>query len=170
MDENTSARQQYLAFGLAEARYGVELLKLREILQLEPITKVPGTPPSVRGVINLRGAVVPVVDLALKFGLPETVPTRRTCVLVVESALGGERAVVGLLADSVDEVVELGPGEVEPAPAFGTRVRLEHLRGMGKLAAGFLLLLDIDRILSDEERDVAAAAEAGRLEARPPAS
>jgi purine-binding chemotaxis protein CheW len=123
-------------------------------------------PPSVRGVINLRGSVVPVIDLALKFGLPETGVTKRTCVLIVEVELEGERTVMGVMADQVREVLELGPEEIEPPPPFGTRVRVEFLKGMGKVGKGFALLLDLDRVLSADER--AFAAEAARAE--PPAA
>ncbi|HZZ85979.1 MAG TPA: chemotaxis protein CheW [Anaeromyxobacteraceae bacterium] len=157
-------RRQFLAFALAGGQYGVGILKVKEILQYEPITRVPGTPPSVRGVINLRGAVVPVMDLAVKFGLAETPVTKWTCILIVESAFAGEKAVVGVVADAVSEVIELGPGDIEPPPPFGTRVKLEYLLGMGKVERGFVLLLDLDRVLSSEEREVAAAAEAGQLE------
>ncbi len=156
-------RRQFLAFSLAGGRYGVGILQVKEILQYEPVTRVPGTPPSVRGVVNLRGAVVPVVDLAVKFGLREAPVTKWTCILIVESAFGGEKAVVGILADAVSEVVELGPADIEPPPPFGTKVKLEYLLGMGKLEQGFVLLLDLDRVLSSEEREVAAAADAGQL-------
>jgi purine-binding chemotaxis protein CheW len=158
-------RRQYLCFTLAGADYAVGILQVREILQFEGITRVPGVPPSVRGVLNLRGSVVPVVDLALKFGLGETAITKRTCVLIVEAALDGELAVLGVMADQVREVLELGPEEIEPPPAFGARVRVEYLQGMGRVGRGFALLLDLERVLAADER--AAAAEAAR--AAPPA-
>ena len=135
-------RAQYLSFSLAGGEYGVGILKVREILQYEPVTRVPSVPRSVRGVINLRGAVVPVVDLSLKFGLPETPVSGRTCILIVEARLDGEPTVLGVLADSVSEVLELGPRDVEPAPAFGTRVKVDYLAGMGKVEGRFVLLLD----------------------------
>lgn len=156
-------RQQFLSFSLAGGQYGVGILKVKEILQYEPVTRVPGTPASVRGVVNLRGAVVPVIDLAVKFGLGEAPVTKWTCILIVESAFGGEKAVVGIVADAVSEVIELGPADVEPAPPFGTKVRLEYLLGMGKVERGFVLLLDLDCVLSSEEREVAAAADGGRI-------
>jgi len=155
----TSERHQHLCFTLAGTDYAVGILQVKEILQYEPLTRVPGVPAAVRGVINLRGSVVPVVDLALKFGLGETAVTKRTCILIVEAMLGGERVVVGIMADEVREVLELGPEEIEPAPALGTRVKVDFLRGMGKVGKGFALILDLDRVLSAEE--VAAAEAAG---------
>ncbi len=156
-------RQQHLAFTLAGGDYAVGILKVKEILQYEEITKVPSTPPSIRGVLNLRGSVVPVVDLAVKFGLAEAPVTKRTCVLVVETALDGVSTVMGLVADSVSEVIELGPDDVEDPPAFGTRVKVDYLLGMGKVGRKFVLLLDIDRVLSADERELAAAAAWGEV-------
>ncbi len=160
MSDTVVERRQFLSFALAGGQYGLGILKVKEILQFETVTRVPGTPPSVRGVINLRGSVVPVVDLAVKFGLPETPVTKWTCILIVESAFGQEKAVVGIVADAVNAVIELGPDDIEAAPSFGTRVRLEHLLGMGKVDGQFVLLLDLDRVLSAEERELAADVEA----------
>jgi purine-binding chemotaxis protein CheW len=156
----TGERKQYLGFELAGVGYGISILQVKEILQFEPITKVPSTPPSIRGVINLRGNVIPVVDLAVKFGLAETAPTKWTCILVVEAKLDGDPLVMGLLADSVSEVIDLGPDELEPAPAFGCHVKVEYLLGMGKVGKKLVLLLDIDRVLSAAEGEVAAAISA----------
>jgi purine-binding chemotaxis protein CheW len=156
-------RQQYLAFTLAGGDYAVGILKVKEILQYEEITAVPSTPRSIRGVLNLRGSVVPVVDLVVKFGLPETPVTKRTCVLVVETALDGVATVMGVVADAVSEVIELGADDIEEPPAFGTRVKVDYLVGMGKVGKRFVLLLDIDRVLSADERDLAAAAARGDL-------
>ena len=149
-------KRQFLSFSLDGVDYAVAILQVREILQYEPVTRVPSVPRSVRGVINLRGAVVPVVDLSLKFGLPETPISGRTCILIVEARLDGEPSVLGVLADSVSEVLELGPGDVEPPPAFGTRVKVDYLTGMGKVDGRFVLLLDLDRALSADEKDLAA--------------
>jgi purine-binding chemotaxis protein CheW len=150
-----SARTQYLSFSLRGTEYAVGILKVKEILQFEQTTRVPSTPRSVRGVINLRGQVVPVIDLASKFGLGETAPTRLTCILIVEVQLEGAPTVVGVLADSVQEVIELAPGDVEPTPAFGTQVKVEFLVGVGKLGKRFVLLLDLDRVVSADEREFA---------------
>jgi purine-binding chemotaxis protein CheW len=148
---------QFLSFSVAGSDYGLPILKVREILSYEGATPVPGTPPSIRGVVNVRGAVVPVVDLAVKFGRPATEATKRTCVLVVDAVSGGESITIGLLAAAVNEVVELAAGDVEPPPAFGTGVRVDYLLGLGKTPAGFVLLLDLDRVLSASEAEIAAA-------------
>jgi len=149
--KKTTDQAQYLGFYVAEEEYAIGILRVKEILEYDTITKVPGTPPSIRGVINLRGSVVPVVDLALKFGLPASPITKRTCIVVVEVDLDGERTVMGVLVDAVSQVMDLGPGDIEPPPAFGTRVHMDHLLGMGKAGKRFILLLDIDRILSVNE-------------------
>ena len=108
-------------------------------------------PTSIRGVINLRGAVVPVVDLAVRFGLRASRVTKRTCVIIAEVEVGGERLVMGLMADSVSRVIDLPPTDIEPPPAFGTRVRVDFLKGLGKVGKKFVLILDLDRALSDVE-------------------
>lgn len=160
-------RAQYLSFSLGGGEYGVGILKVKEILQYETVTRVPSTPRSVRGVINLRGQVVPVIDLAAKFGLPETEVSRLTCILIVEARLDGQPAVVGVMADAVQEVIELGPGDVEPAPAFGTAVRVDFLLGVGKVGKRFVLLLDLDRVISADEKEFAREAAAGALDGDP---
>ncbi len=165
-ETDTAERQQYLSFSLRGTEYAVSILKVKEILQYESTTRVPSTPRSVRGVINLRGQVVPVVDLAAKFGLGETDPTRFTCILIVEALLDGAAAVVGVMADSVQEVIELGQGEIEPTPAFGTQVKVDFLLGVGKIGKRFVLLLDVDRVISADEKEFASETAAG---AAPPA-
>jgi purine-binding chemotaxis protein CheW len=150
-----SEQSQYLGFHIAGEEYAIGILRVREILEYDTVTRVPTTPPSIRGVINLRGSVVPVVDLAVKLGLAESVVTKRSCVVVVEIVLEGERTVMGLLADAVSQVIDLPASEIEPPPPFGTRIRVECLLGMGRAGKKFVLLLDIDRILSSD--DVAAA-------------
>src|SRR5206468_11896814 len=120
--QSTVAEQgQYLGFHVAGEEYAIGILRVREILEYDVVTKVPTTPPSIRGVINLRGSVVPVVDLAVKLGLPEIAVTKRTCIVVVEVNLSGERTVMGVLADSVSQVIDLPASEVQPPPTFGTR-------------------------------------------------
>lgn len=154
-------RAQYLSFELRGVEYGVGILGVKEILQYEAITPVPSMPRSVRGVINLRGSVVPVLDLAAKFGKGETPVTRRTCILIVEVPLDGQPAVMGLMADGVREVIELGPEEIEPPPPFGTRVKVEFLVGVGKAGPKrFVLLLDVERVVTTDEKDLAARAAA----------
>jgi purine-binding chemotaxis protein CheW len=158
--EGTTDVRQYLSFTLGGSDYAVGILQVKEILQYEAITRIPSVPSSIRGVINLRGAVVPVVDLAVKFGLPVTEVTKRTCILIVEASLDGERTVVGVVADAVREVLELGTQDIEAPPSFGTQVRVEFLLGMGKVGKGFVLLLDLDRVLSAGEREALQLAAA----------
>lgn len=159
MAENTEAQApQYLSFTIAGTDYGLPILKVKEILQHEEPTRVPGAPPSIRGVINVRGSVVPVVDLAVKFGRKETSPTKRTCVLVVEALVQNDRLTLGLLADAVNEVLDLPAGAVEPPPAFGAGVKLDYLTGVGKVGRAFVLLLELDRLLSATEAEIAAQA------------
>lgn len=168
--EPGGARSSYLSFMLAEEQYAVGLLQVREIIEYRPITRVPGMPAAVQGVINLRGSVVPVVDLAVKFGLPPRPITRWSCFVIVETTLDGQQTVMGLLADTVREVLELGPGDIEPPPAFGTRVRLEFLRGMGRQDDAFILLLDLERLLSLEELlRLSSATEEATASVPPPA-
>jgi purine-binding chemotaxis protein CheW len=148
-------REQYLTFFMRSEEYAVGILRVKEIIEYERVTRVPTTPAHVRGVINLRGAVLPVVDLAAKFGHGESEPVRTTCIVVVETRGGDElhhpMIPVGLLADSVSEVVDIAADAIEPAPPFGTNVRIDFLRGMGKLDGRLVLLLDIDRVLSPVE-------------------
>jgi purine-binding chemotaxis protein CheW len=153
-----SDQAQYLTFLIGSEEYAVALLRIREIIEYDTVTRVPSTPAWIRGVINVRGSVVPVVDLAVKFGLPESAVTRRTCIVIVEVLLEGQETAMGVIADSVNQVVDLGPREIEPAPAFGTRVKVDFLAGMGKLGKRFALILDIDRVLSTGELLAAAAA------------
>jgi purine-binding chemotaxis protein CheW len=152
---------QYLTFRACGEDFALPILRVREIIEHRPITRVPGTVGWVVGVINLRGKVIPVVDLALRFGLTPTTVGRRTCVVIVEAVVGGAELVVGVMADSVCEVVELARDAIEPPPAFGTPLPAEYLRGIGKLAQGFVLVLDADRAF-----DVLDAAE-GALAAAP---
>jgi purine-binding chemotaxis protein CheW len=149
---------QYLSFTIAGTDYGLPILRVKEILQHEEPTRVPGAPASIRGVINVRGAVVPVLDLAVKFGKAETGATKRTCILVVEARVGAEQLTIGVLADAVNEVLDLPPQAVEAPPVFGTGVRLDYLTGMGKVGKGFVLLLEVDRVISASEAELATQA------------
>lgn len=142
---------QFLSFNLDTERFALDIVKVREVLDYTKPTKVPNTPDFMRGVINLRGSVVPVVDMRLKFGMPEGGLTVDTCIIIVEVMMEGEPTVIGALADSVHEVVSLAKDDIEPAPALGTHINTEFLRGMGKHAGGFLLILEIDRVFSLEE-------------------
>jgi purine-binding chemotaxis protein CheW len=144
-------KEQYLTFFIRSEEYAVGILRVKEILEYETVTRVPGMPPHVRGVINLRGAVLPVVDLAAKFGHAETEVTRTTCIVVVETRVDGELLVVGLLADAVSQVIDLAADQIEPPPSFGTGIRIDFLTGMGKAEGRLVLILDLDRILSPVE-------------------
>jgi purine-binding chemotaxis protein CheW len=139
---------QYLTFKLDEEVFALDVAKVREILEYSGITKVPQTPDFMRGVINLRGSVVPVIDLRLKFGMSATVQTVNTCTIVVEVALEDETLVLGVLADSVQEVVEMGPEQIEAAPHIGTRLNTDFIKGMGKHDNRFVMILDIDRLFT----------------------
>lgn len=142
---------QYLTFRLQEEVYAVDVANIREILDFTTVTKVPRTPDFMRGVINLRGSVVPVIDMKLKFGLSETEKTVNTCIIVMELSIDGETVVIGSLADAVQEVLELEPDQIEPAPKIGARLRTEFIRGMGKHNDQFIMILDIDRIFGIDE-------------------
>jgi purine-binding chemotaxis protein CheW len=150
--------EQYLTFFLRGEEHAVPVLRVREIIEYETVTRVPAAPAYVRGVINLRGTVLPVVDLAAKLGQPPTEPTRTTCIVVVETRLEAETVAVGVLADAVSQVVDLPADAVEPPPSFGTQAAVELLTGMGKLDGRLLLLLDLDRVLSPLEVQAAAVA------------
>lgn len=147
---------QYLTFSLAGEEYAIGILGVKEIIEYGTLTKVPMTPPSIRGVINLRGSVVPVIDLAVKFGLPESPITKRSCIVIVEVDAAGGRMVMGIVADAVRQVMDLAPQDIEPPPSFGTQVRVDYLRGMGKVGKKFVLILDVDRVLSVEELQATA--------------
>lgn len=149
--ENSFDHTQYLTFHLAGEEYAVGILQIREIITYGTLTKVPHTPPSIRGVINLRGNVVPVVDLGRKFGLTASPVTDRTCIVIVEANINENRTVTGVIADSVSQVISMSDNDILPAPAFGTRVRIDFLRGMGKSGDKFVLVLDIDKVLSADD-------------------
>lgn len=152
MSKTENADQtQYLTFRLAGEEYAVAILKVKEIIEYGTLTRVPQTPASVRGVINLRGNVVPVVDLAIKFGMPQSPLTNRTCIVIVEVDLDGEQCVMGILADSVSQVIDLAASEILAPPAFGTRIKVDFLNGMGKSGNKFVLILAIEKVLSSDE-------------------
>ena len=149
-----SDTRQYLTFKLAEEVFALEVTNVREILEFIPITKVPRTPDFMTGVINLRGSVVPVTDMRLKFGMSETEKTVNTCIIVVEVNIDGEKALLGALVDSVQEVFELEAQQIEPPPRLGLGMKTEFIEGMGKRDNQFVIILDIDRVFSMEELDI----------------
>ncbi len=142
---------KYLTFDLAEEEYGLEILRVREIIGMMEITPVPRTPDFVLGVINLRGKVIPVADLRLKFGLPYKEPDDRTCVIVVEVQSEGETVQMGIVVDRVNEVVDVKASEVEPTPSFGVALDTAFILGMAKVGDKVKILLDIDKVLTASE-------------------
>ncbi len=152
------ASSQCLTFFLGGEEYAVSVLQIKEIFEFNSLTRVPTTPTWIRGVMNLRGSVVPVVDLAVKFGFPETRAGKQTCVLIAEVNLGGEQSVMGVMVDSVSRVTDWTREDIERSPAFGAQVRVDCLLGMGKLGEKFVPILDINRVLSADELLTAAAA------------
>jgi purine-binding chemotaxis protein CheW len=144
---------QYLTFNLDEEIFALDVAKVREILDFTTVTKVPQTPEFMRGVINLRGNVVPVMDLRLKFGMTVTEKTVNTCVIVVEMNFCDEAMVLGVLADSVQEVIDMEAEQIEPAPRIGTRLNTDFILGMGKHNDQFLMILDIDRVFTDGDME-----------------
>jgi purine-binding chemotaxis protein CheW len=143
--------RQYLTFTLGGEMFAVETLSVKEIIEYGQITAVPMMPPSIRGVINLRGAVVPVIDLKARFGAQPTEVTRRTCIVIIELGAGDDHQVIGIVVDTVSEVLEIPPSEIEPPPAFGARIRADFISGMGKIAGRFVILLEMGRVLSVDE-------------------
>ena len=145
------SKSQFLAFGLGGESFAMEIRFLKEVIQYETLTEVPLMPSFIRGVINLRGAVVPVLDLAVRFGHRPSEVSRRTCIVILELAQGEGTTVIGVIVDHVNEVLELAPSEIEPAPSFGNDSRAEFISGVGKLPSGFVILLDVKHLLSFEE-------------------
>ena len=151
--------RQYLTFKLADEVFGIEVSKVREVLDFTTITKIPRTPDFMSGVINLRGNVVPVVDLRLCFEMSKTEKTLNTCIVVVEMLIEGEATIIGALADSVEEVIDLEPEQIQPAPRMGTQIRTDFIKGMGRREAQFIMILDIDRVFSAEELSAVRTAD-----------
>lgn len=149
--------KQYLAFNLGEESFALDVANVREILEFTTLTKIPGTPDFMRGVINLRGSVVPVMDMRSKFNLSTTNKTVNTCIIVVEVSLDGETIILGALVDSVQEVFELEPEQIEPVPKIGTKLKTEFIRGMGKRDDRFIIILDINKVFSTEAHAIQGA-------------
>lgn len=143
--------RQFLAFRLDEESFALDVAQIREILDRTAITRIPRMPEFMKGVINLRGSVVPVVDMRVKFDLGVVEETVDTCIIVVEVDLNGETTVIGALVDGVQEVFELEPGQIEPPPRIGTRLDTEFIEGMGRREEGFVIVLDVDRVFSAGE-------------------
>jgi purine-binding chemotaxis protein CheW len=142
---------KYLTFALAQEEYGLEILKVREIIGYMDITAVPQTPHHVKGVINLRGQVIPVIDLRAKFGMETTEVTEETCIIVVEISQGAHKFSTGIVVDHVQEVLDIAGENIEEAPQFGSSVNTNFILGMGKIGDTVKILLDIDRVLAGED-------------------
>jgi purine-binding chemotaxis protein CheW len=154
-----TAPAQYLTFMLGGESFGIGIMAVKEIIGFGNITDVPMMPDSIRGVINLRGAVVPVMDLAARFGRPQAVPGKRTCIVIVELETEGERQVTGVIVDAVSAVLDIPASEIEPAPSFGTRIRGDFIAGMGKLNGKFVILLNVEQVLKLDGLPELASAE-----------
>ena len=156
-------QRQYLTFMLGDEIFAIGILGIKEILEYEGLTEVPMMPACVRGVINMRGAVVPVMDLAARFGQPARAVTKRTCIVIVEVEVDGEQQDMGVVVDAVNAVLEIPSSEIEPAPAFGARIRTDFIAGMGKVNGKFVILLNVQQVLSTEEIGALAAVGQGAV-------
>lgn len=165
-NETISGMKQYLSFVLDDELYALDIAKVREVLELQSVTRIPRTPEFMSGVINLRGHAVPVVDLRLKFGLEPTEHTVDTCIVIAEVGMEGESVVLGALTDSVREVFELSADQISPPPKMGTGIRADFIHGMAKLDERFIMILDIDRVFSVEELVAVGAEPTNGAEAR----
>ena len=150
-DNKMDQATQYLSFKLDEEQFAVEITKIREVLDFTKITKVPRTPEFMRGVINLRGNVVPVIDMRFKFGMSATEKTVNTCIIIMEVTFDDEKSVLGALADAVQEVFDMTPESIEPPPKLGTKLNTEFIKGMGKQNDEFIIILDLDKVFSTDE-------------------
>ena len=148
---------QYLTFLLGEEMFAIGILSIREIIEYGFVTEVPMTPPFIRGVINLRGAVVPVVDLAVRFGRQAQENSKRTCIVIVEIVSDKGSQEMGVVVDAVSEVLEISHGDIEPPPEFGARIRSDFIQGMGKINGKFVVILDANRVLLVDEVTVVAS-------------
>ena len=152
---------QYLTFTLRKEMFAIGILNIKEILEYGQLTAVPMMPEFIRGVINLRGSVVPVVDLSARFGDKQSEVTKRTCIVIIEVNTDEGKQDIGVVVDTVSEVLEIPDTEIEPAPAFGARIRTDFIAGMGKVNGNFVIILNVDKVLSTEE--LAVVSQVGEL-------
>jgi purine-binding chemotaxis protein CheW len=145
---------QFLAFNLENEVFAFDISKVREVLEFDTVTKVPQTPDMMKGVINLRGSVVPVIDMRVKFGMGETEKTVNTVVIIIEVNLDGTSTMIGALVDSVQEVMDLDSEHIEPPPKIGTKLNTDFIKGMGKQDGQFMIILDIEKVFSTEELEI----------------
>ena len=143
--------RQYLTFTLDGELFAIGILAIKEIIEYSSPTQVPMMPPHLRGVINLRGAVVPVADLLVRFGKQPSAVTKRTCIVIIEITANGERQDIGVLVDAVDSVLDIPGSQIEPPPAFGTKISIDFIQGMGKVNGRFVILLNVNHLLGAEE-------------------
>ena len=149
-----SETTQFLTYKLGDEVFALDITKVREVLDFTTVTKVPRTPEFMRGVINLRGSVVPVVDLRLKFGMTRTESSVNTCIIITEVTVDNDTTVLGALADSVQEVLDLEPGSIAPAPKIGTKLKTEFIKGMGRRDDRFIIIFDIDKVFSSDDLEM----------------
>ncbi len=154
-EDQSTISNQYLTFVLDQEIYAFSISNVREVLQFDSVTKVPKTPDFMRGIINLRGSVVPVVDMRLKFGIGRVEKTVNTSVIVIEVTIDGESTMLGALADSVQEVIDLDTEDITPPPRLGTRLHIDFIRGMGKRDERFITILDLEKIFTLDELSLA---------------
>ncbi|MCF6246032.1 MAG: chemotaxis protein CheW [Desulfobacula sp.] len=153
--QHITARQgKYLTFSLVDEEYGIGIIQIKEIIGMMPITSVPRTPEFVKGVINLRGKVIPVIDLRLRFDMEPSDYTERTCIIVVEIEGKDNTVIIGIVVDSVSEVLNINEQDIEQAPSFGTKLNTNYILGMAKTEGGIKILLDIDSVLTSDEISV----------------
>jgi purine-binding chemotaxis protein CheW len=153
--------QQYLTFVLTGEIFAMGILAIKEIIEYSTLTEVPMMPAYVRGVINLRGSVVPVIDLSVRFGKPSSPVSKRTCIVIIEIVSSGQRHVLGVVVDAVNAVLDIPASEIEPPPAFGASIRTDFIQGMGKVSGKFVILLDVDHVLAADEMHVLTEAQEG---------
>lgn len=167
--ERRHDQNQYLTFVLGRETFALGILSIKEILEYSEPTEIPMMPAFIRGVVNLRGAAVPVVDLSARFGRPSIPVTKKTCVVIIETRVGEESHVIGVVVDAVNEVLEIPDSEIEPAPSFGASIRADFIQGMGKVRGKFVMILDVDRVLCIEEMEMLAHTVAGNDVVQPAA-
>ncbi len=160
-EAGTGEAQQYLTFTLGGEMFAIEILNIKEIIEYGSLTTVPMMPEFVRGVINLRGRVVPVIDLSVRFGRQAAETTKRTCNVIIEVQAEGETIDIGIVVDAVSEVLEIPASEIEPAPSFGAKIRADFISGMGKVNGKFVIILGLDKVLSVGEMALLAGVGAG---------
>lgn len=158
--QSAAEQTQYLTFMLGKEMFAIGILAIKEIIEYQELTVVPMMPISIRGVMNLRGAVVPVLDLSARFGRKPVEVTKRTCIVIVEIDADGERQDIGVVVDAVNQVVDILGSDIESAPAFGAKIRTDFIHGLGKVGGKFVILLDVNNVLSID--DVGALSEVGK--------